>query len=262
MSDPIDNMFTAPVAAPVPAADPVNPGFAPVTAAPAYMQQPVPVAPEPVPEPAPAPVFEAAPAPVAAPVIAEPAPVPVTVPVPEPEPVPVPVPEPEPAPVPVAAPVEPAPVAAPAAPAAPAVEPVPVASPKRVAEAEPAAPSPKKAKTMESSGPVVNLPGGWNGPHMSQSKGKEYYYHDATATSIWTKPPELSIPTLYKMKRKQLVALAKKFDLNTQAKNADLIQSLSPFGTMTGWTGPHESTSKPGKNYYFFEATEESVWIN
>jgi len=46
--------------------------------------------------------------------------------------------------------------------------------------------------------------------------------------------PEISIPTLYKMKRKQLVALAKKFDLNTQAKNNDLIQSISAFGTMTG----------------------------
>ena len=74
--------------------------------------------------------------------------------------------------------------------------------------------------------------------------------------------PAVVIPTLYKMKRKQLVALAKKLNIDTQLKNSEIIDKLRAFGNMEGWTGPHTSNSKPGKTYYYHEATEDSVWIN
>jgi len=234
-------------------------------------------------------------------------------------------------------PVEPEPVMEAAAePQAPAAEAEPVAeAPKRPAEEEAAAPEAKKAKpatplpsaadggsshhlfiTSEKNSSQRRLTqnllsaGGWTGPHTSASKGKDYWFHEATSTSIWTTPvsswpsvlavshishrlfhrlfavsfspphtaaatdgsvllgrlialqPAIVIPLLYKMKRKQLQALAKKLDINTFSKNGDIIEQLRSFGSMEGWTGPHESGSKPGKTYYYNDAAEDSIWIN
>jgi len=126
-------------------------------------------------------------------------------------------------------------------------------NPKRPAEAPAKAPAAKQAKTGA-------LPAGWTGPHES-SKGGNYWYHDATETSVWDPPPSIATPSLYKMKRKQLQGLAKKFDFAITLKNSELIEKLSAFGSMEGWT-EQESSSKAGRAYFYNEATDESIWKN